>query len=149
MPADDAVLAVDSYPGEVAHMLVGTGQLVEQGRFAAVLVAHQGEGQPGPLRQGIAAARRMKAPFLAKTGVLRGFLVFFFGCRRGGALQSGDTDLFGVRQAEGQLVPVDPQLHGIAHRGELDHGYLGTRDDAHIQKMLAQGTLSADGVNPG
>ena len=38
-----AGLAVHRHAGEVAHMLVGAGQLVEQGGLAAVLVAHQCE----------------------------------------------------------------------------------------------------------
>ena len=41
--ADLAVLAVHRDPREVAHMLVGTGELVEEGGLAAVLVARQCE----------------------------------------------------------------------------------------------------------
>ena len=36
---DDAVLAVDGYAGEVADMLIGACQLIEERGFAAVLVA--------------------------------------------------------------------------------------------------------------
>ena len=43
MPADDAVLAVDCYAGEVAHVLVCAGELVKERRLAAVLVAGKGE----------------------------------------------------------------------------------------------------------
>ena len=39
MAADRAVLAVYRDTGKVADMLVGTGQLIEQRRFAAVLIA--------------------------------------------------------------------------------------------------------------
>ena len=43
LPADGAGFLVDRDAGEIADMLVGACQLVEQRRFAAVLVAGQGE----------------------------------------------------------------------------------------------------------
>ena len=42
---DDAVLAVDGHAGEVAHMLAGAGELVEERGLAAVLVAGEREGE--------------------------------------------------------------------------------------------------------
>ena len=42
--------AIHGYAGKVAHMLLGTGQLVKQGGLAAVLIAHQCLGQHGTVR---------------------------------------------------------------------------------------------------
>ena len=43
MAADLAVLSVHRYTGEVAHVLVGAGELVEQGGLSAVLVSGKSE----------------------------------------------------------------------------------------------------------
>ena len=43
LAAELAGLAVHCHTGEIAHVLIGAGQLVEQGGLAAVLVAHQCE----------------------------------------------------------------------------------------------------------
>ena len=48
---DCAALPIHRYTGEIAHMLVCAGQLIEQRGFAAVLVARQCKGQRGILRQ--------------------------------------------------------------------------------------------------
>ena len=45
MPFDDSVLAVDGDTWEIAHMLVGTCQLVEKCRLATILLPGKGEGQ--------------------------------------------------------------------------------------------------------
>ena len=148
MAADDAVLAVHRHTGEVAHVLVGTGQLVEQGGLAAVLVAYQGKGQRRAVRQGIAAALGMETAFLTQSGVFLGpgQRLFSFG---GFRICRGDPDLFRFCQAESQFISVDPQLHGIAHGRQLDHGHFRAGDHAHIQEMLPQGAFSADFFNDG
>ena len=56
-------------------------------------------------------------------------------------------DLFGICQSECQLVAVDAHLNRIAHRGIFHHGDLCFWNDTHIQKMLTQGTFTADGDN--
>ena len=43
MTPDSAGLLVHGDAGEVAHVLVGAGELVEQGGFSAVLVSGKGE----------------------------------------------------------------------------------------------------------
>ena len=152
VPADDAVLAVHGDAGEVADVLVGAGQLVEERGFSAVLVADEGEGQRGPFRKGVARTLGMETAFLTEAGVLRGLLLFLFsGCGSGcfRAFQQGDTDVPGIRDAEGQLISVDPKLHGIAHWCQLDQGCLGAGDNAHVQEMLAQGAFAADGLDAG
>ena len=51
LTADDTVLAIHGDTGEIAHMLVGAGQLVKQSCLAAVLVSCQGKRQGLPFRQ--------------------------------------------------------------------------------------------------
>ena len=147
LTADGAVLAIDGHAREIAHMLVGAGQLVEQCRLAAVLVAHEGEGQQSSVRQRLARALGMELPFLAQARVGRGLAG---GTRRGagGALFAFcDVDLFGVGKAQRQLIAVDAQLHRVAHRRKLDKGHLCAGNDPHIQKMLPQGAFASYGLN--
>ena len=40
-PFDPALFFLNSYAGEVSHMLVASGKTVKQGRFSAVLIARQ------------------------------------------------------------------------------------------------------------
>ena len=148
MAPDDAVLTVHGDAGEVAHVLVGAGELVEESGLAAVLVAHQGEGEHGALGQRRARALGVELALLAQTGVMAlpalPPVLFFLG-RRGQGLHG---DLLRVGQPEGQLIAVEPQLHGVAHGGQLHHGYLRPGDDAHIQKMLPQSALTPHGQYP-
>ena len=39
---------------------------------------------------------------------------------------------------------MNPQLHRIAHRRQLDNGDFRAGNHSHIQKMLTQGAFSAD-----
>ena len=135
MPADRSVLPVDGHAGEIAHVLVGTGQLIEQGGLAAVLVPHQGKGQHRPLGQRVTASLGMEFAFLAQSGVIcPPHPLFFFAhiCRRCG----GHRDLLRVLQPQRQLVIVYPHLQGIPHGGGLHHRYPGAGDHAHVQEVL-------------
>ena len=129
-------------------MLVGAGELVEESGLAAVLVAHQGEGQLCPLGQRLAGAAGMELALLAEARVRA-----LASAPLGGPLLRGrdrlDRDLLRVRQTQCQLVAVDAQLHRVAQRGQLHHGELRAGDDPHIQKVLPQRPLAADGEDPG
>ena len=129
-------------------MLVGAGQLVEQRGLAAVLVAHQREGQLRALRQRVAAAPGVVLAVLAQAQV--GLLAA--PVRRGAlgqALDARGLDLLGVRQPKRQLVAVDAQLHRVAHRRQLHQRDLRARNHAHVQKVLPQRALAAHGVDAG
>ena len=130
-------------------MLVGTGELVEEGGFAAVLVAHQRKAQHRALRQRIPAARGMEFALLAETRMDGAPAAR----RRLPAGRGGFDRLYGdllrVRQTKGQLIAVDAQLHGVAHGGQLDQAQLRAGEHAHIQKMLPQGAFSAHGEDAG
>ena len=148
MAADHTVLPVLCDAGEIAHVLVGTGQLVEQGGLAAVLVADQRKGQLCAVRQGIAAAPGMETAFFTQAGMLLGTLGFLF-LIDGFLADRGNFNLLRVCKAESQLISVDPQLHGVSHRSQFDNGNFRTGDDAHVQEMLAQGAFTADGFDNG
>ena len=143
---DHAVLAVHRDTGEIAYMLVGAGQLVEQGRFAAVLVARQSKGQrlafgdSVPRFVLVVAGRIVKFP-AARMGYRRMPLL------RGGCTVAGvnafNRDLTGVIQAQRQFIPTQFQLDGVPHRRHLPQGDLGARRQPHIQQVAAQGTAAA------
>lgn len=144
MSADDAVLTVDGDAGEVAHTLIGAGELVVERGFPAVLITDKREGERGSLGQRVLGGLHMIASALAEAGVLRG------GMRRRSFLLRAhpdglDGDLICVRHAEGELVSMDEKLHGIAHRRELHERDLGFGDDAHVEEVLAQRPLSPNG----
>ena len=143
MALDDPVLSIHGDAGEIAHVLVGAGELVEEGGLPRVLVAHQGKGQGGPRRQRIPVALCMVFAALAQARVLA---LLDAGDARvgvGPALDGLDLDLAGVGHADGQLVAVDLQLHGVPHGSQLHHRDLRPGDHAHVQKMLPQGPFPA------
>ncbi len=59
-----------------------------------------------------------------------------------------NIDLCGIIQAQGQLIAMDPQLHGVAHRSQADHGDLSAGDHTHVQKMLAERPLASHSQDP-
>ena len=67
--ADRAVLAVHRDAREIADVLIGACQLVEQRRLAAVLVPYEGKCQRRPLRQRMAGALRVEFAALSEPGV--------------------------------------------------------------------------------
>ena len=140
---DDAGFPVHRNAGEVAHVLLGAGELVEQGGLAAVLVAHQRVGQDGAIRQGMLPRLAVVLAAFAQTGVIR-VAGAVYADMAAAALSDGlDLDLIGLRQTQGQFVAMYLHLHRVAHGGQLHHRYLRAGDHAHIQKMLAQRTLAA------
>lgn len=136
MVADLTVLAVDGDAREVAHMLVRPGQAIEEGRLSAVLVAREGKRDGAALGDGLGRAARVVA--LAERRV-RGL-----GGARGvardriGIVDARELDAARVRAPQRELIASQPDLHGVAHGGELHHGDLGTGRKPHIQNVLAQ-----------
>ena len=84
MAANRAVLAVHRNTGEVADMLVGTGQLIEQRRFAAVLIAGKRKGQFFTGSRGFGVLINVVVlgfPELAHAGVRRRTVAYLSGGR--------------------------------------------------------------------
>ena len=123
-------------------MLIGTGQLVEQGGLSAVLIACQRKGQQRSLRKGIFCLFKMILSTFAETRMIDSF-PFYFGLLFFRVPDIFNLDFLCVRQTQGQLIAVNPKLHGISHGGQLHHGHLALGNQSHIQKMLPQLSLSA------
>ena len=70
MIADGSVLAADGNPGEIAHMLIGTCQLIEECCLTGVLISYQGKCQQCIFWQGIPVSRMMEAAFFSEAGML-------------------------------------------------------------------------------
>ena len=148
VPLDGTALAVHRHARKVADVLVGTGELVEQGSLAAVLVARQRKGQGLILRQGMLPLLGVVLAALAKTRVLHHFSVHR-GVHRRGLFGGGHGDLCRVVQTQGQLIAVDAQLHGVAHGRQLYQRDLRPGDQTHIQKVLPQCACTAHGLHYG
>ena len=72
--ANDPILAVNGDSREVADMLIGSGQLIEERSFAAVLIADQSKGQGCALRQRITGTLRVELSLFTETR-MSGFLL--------------------------------------------------------------------------
>ena len=146
---DHTVLTVHRHAWEVAHVLVGTSQLVKQRGLAAILVAHQRKGHPASLRQGGAVLRTMELALFTEARMfllLHGASHF---CRTGRSTDGINVDLLRIRQPDRQFISVELQLHGVAHGCQFHYGDFCPRNDAHVQKMLAQRSISAHHGNNG
>ena len=143
MTFDNAVFTVYGYSREVSHMLAGSGKLVEQRSFAAVLIPHKCKGKGGTVRQRILAFLFVISAFLTESGmfslipVICGFTV---GC----ILVVSETDLYFlcVGKAQGQLITVYAQFHRITHRRKLYELYMRARNYSHVKKVLAQRAIT-------
>ena len=146
---DGAALPVHRHAGEIAHMLIGAGELVEQGGLAAVLVARQCKGQGRALRHRVFPFLGVVAPALAETRMLHHF-AFPPGMSGGrGTRRRGDCDPGRIVQTQRQLVPMDLQFHRVAHGRKFHQRDPLAGDQPHIQKMLPQGTLPANSIDHG
>ena len=150
LAADGAVLAVNSDAGEVTHVLIGAGELVEKRGLAAVLITCQGKGEQRVIGQGLLIRLGVIDAALSQARVLgripAWLLLLLLLLRLVDILH---IDFSRVVQAKRELIAVNPQLHGVTHGRKLHERHLSARNDAHIQKMLAQRTLAADCDNAG
>jgi len=63
----------------------------------------------------------------------------------GPAFDRLNFDLICISKTQGQFISMDLQFHRISHRSQLYHGHFCSRYHAHIQKMLAQCSVTANG----
>ena len=142
---DHAVLAIHSDPGEIAHMLVGTGQLIEQCCFAAVLISHQRKGQGGAGGKWIAASLGVVFAAFTESGMDGRSAAFFLfdgeAFRLSGNRFNGDPVC--IIKPQSELIAVYLQLHGIPHGGVFHDSDFGTGNHSHVQKVLPEGSFSA------
>ena len=128
-------------------MLVGTGQLIEQRRFAAVLIAGKRKGQFFTGSRGFGVLINVVVlgfPELAHAGVRRRTVAYLSGGRLFCSLiRCADFDLPRFIQAQGQFIAAQLKLHRIPHRSDLLQRDLGLRRQSHIEQVMAQGSASA------
>ena len=144
MSTDGAVLPVHRDTGEIAHMLVGTGQLIKKGGLSAVLIAHQSKCQSCTLGQRIPTASGMELSFLAEARMSTLPVTCRLSILPDRFPERLHFNLFRVCQSQCQLIPVNPQFHGISKRCKLHHRHIGSRKHTHIQKMLSEIPLAPD-----
>ena len=155
MSFDDAVFAVDGDTREVAHMLVGARQLVEEGGLAAVLLSGEGEGELGAFGQrGLVGLVVVNACLTqARVGVVVGeggdiqlveVVAFFFAL----AVVAGlHFDEGGIGFAKGEGIAVDHHLHRVA-QGRVFHDFDGRiGDKAHVEEMLPALAFASHGLD--
>ena len=102
--ADHPFLSLNRDAGEIADVLAGAGQLVEQCGFAAVLIAHQGKVNHGAVRQRISASFGMKLSGFAKTRMRDGFRRDFCHVRAAFFRERLHCDILRFRKPQGQTV---------------------------------------------
>ena len=125
-------------------MLIRTCQLVKKGCLSAVLISHQRIAQKSAGRKRLSVPFRVIPSVLTQTRMLLRVDFFNPGMRIFSLGNIFDLDSIRVRKPEGQLIPVNLKLHGIAQRRELHHSDFGTGNDSHVQEMLAQSPVSTD-----
>ena len=121
-------------------MLVRSGQLIEQGGLAAILVSGERELQRLPLGSaGPAQARSASA--LAEGRMIEHGAARVFAGRVMGVVYPHQADARRVRAAQGELIPTQTDLERVAHGGMLHHGHFRARGETHVEDMLAQGRV--------
>ena len=117
MAADRAILAVHRNTGKIADMLVGTGQLIEQRRFAAVLIAGKRKCQFFIGSRGFGVLANVVVlgfPELTHAGCAAGRWRYLSGGRLWSSLiRRADFDLPRFIQAQGQFIAAQLKLHRI------------------------------------
>ena len=138
VPLDLAVLAVHRHAWEVAHMLVGAGELVEKRRFAAVLVAGEGKAQGRGLGKGRRPLAARARGLLAERRMSRCARLRVLARTVMGVVHVRERDARGVGSAQRELVAAQTNLERIAHRSVLHHGHFGAGGEPHIEDVLPQ-----------
>ena len=130
-----AFLLLDRDARPVADELVGAGQSVEQGGFAAVRVARKGDAQI-----------HFHASFLLSKAFPR--FAFANRCsKKLGALPEKflfDLDHLGVRLADRKLVVADGDFDGVAEGRYLADVDLGASRDAHVHDAALHRALAME-----
>ena len=151
MPDDAPVLAVDRDPGEVPDVLIGPRQTIEERRFSAVLIARENEREFRPFGKGVFMRLDVIFPAFAEARV-KDVGAVRRGVRGEGRRVVANVDHFdfrGLGRAQREFVGFDPHFDGVAHRGALHHRDRGVWDESHVEKVLAQGALTAHRTDGG
>ena len=147
-----ALLLLHRHAGPVAHILVGPGEGVEEGGFAAVGVAHQGNFHLPHVVVVLLAAPVLPLMVLVGLGHPPHCLLVGGGVLGTGAVgllpRGTQEDVAGVLLAQRQLIPPEIDLDGVAKGGNLPHRHFGAGGQPHIyQPTLHRAPGVVDGPN--
>ena len=133
-------------------MLIGSRQLIEERGFAAVLIAgkreselplHRAEMRLGVIDQAFflteSRVRELKLPLL----LIKRFHMLWLPL----TADIADTDLPGVLKPQREFIAMQPHFDGVSHRRIFHERHPDTRDEPHIEKVLPQLPLPADGIH--
>ena len=127
------------HAGPVAHILVGAGQSVEQGGFAAVGIARQGNFPltgvvgggiigsgvgSGFVAVGAAHTLTLGAVHMGQGALPEGFPF----------AQQAHGDLGSVSLAQGHFIAPQRKLHRVAERGDFHQGDAGAGGQSHVDQ---------------
>ncbi len=149
----DTIFAVNGHAREIAYMLVGTGQLIEKGGLAAILVAGKGEGQNRIFRERSLIAR-VVLPAFSESGMgilaaIEPAVITRLSLVLGGTIHRTYLDACGISLAQCESVTVYEQFHRIAKRRQFGQRNLLPRDHSHVKKMLSQRAIAPYGLDNG
>ena len=145
MPLDRPILSVHCDARKIPDVLICAGQLIEQCRLAAVLIAHKCEGENRSLRQRLSISLVMvETAVLAESRMVRRLNLLHPDMLVGSLRDPSHPDLSGVVQPQRQLIAVNLQLHRISHRRKFHDCRLRSRNHTHVQKMLTERPLASD-----
>ena len=144
---DSSIFSIYRYPGKVAHMLTGSGQLIKQCGFSTVLIPRKGKRQYLCIRQRMFCFLFMIFSTLSKSRMGNCCSFFFLRFYLSGIPYIFNFDFLRICKTQCQLITVDPQFHRISHGCVFHHRYFSLGDQSHIQKMLTQCSLSAYRAN--
>ena len=155
VPFDGSRLTVDGHSREVAHVLVGTRQLVEKRCFTTVLIADESERNllvDNPL---VLMGAEFERRSLAVARVFVAFMVvsimFIVGMRLLSLLLLAWSDLnfLSISFAECQFVVLNKQFHWVTHWCVFHQFHFLSGNNAHVEEVLPQGTLASNGEDFG
>ena len=130
-------LGVHRHAAVVAHVLVAAGSDVEQGRLAAVRVAHQGDADH-VVALGGDVLHRLFEVVLLPGGVEIHVEILMLVDLFPRLLFTDDFDARGFLAAERHLIPQDLVLDRILQRG-VEHDADGLAlDETHLDQALAE-----------
>ena len=113
MAEDHAVFAIHRNSREISHMLSRSGQRVEKGRLAAVLISDKRKRQNSALGQRIPASLWMIDSFFSQTRMRCLFVLYFLFLFGSMLVDRLHPDLSGVIKTQRKGIAVDQYFHRI------------------------------------
>ena len=136
--ANRTILAIHRHAREIAHVLIGSRQLVKQRGFSAVLIARQRERNRFARRNHFRPARIVFDALFRHAGMRNDHGAAFAAAEFMRLMNVLQFNLRRIRLAQRKLVAARANLQRIAQRRRLDHRNFRTGRKPHIQYVLAK-----------